>query len=111
MVFLSVSKYVYFVVSYVSLLIPATRRINVSTKSYVQTRLTVAHLDDYEGFDSTIGFTQWANKPASEHATVFQLPNSALSHPNIKLSACCSNHRRGWRPVCQDKRPADNVCV
>ncbi|KAF8903595.1 amidase signature domain-containing protein [Mucidula mucida] len=52
----------------------------------LKTRLTVAHLDDYEGFDSTIGFTQWANKPASEHATLVAQIIDAGGVPFVKTN-------------------------
>ena len=40
---------------------------------------------DVKGFDSTVGFTQWANKPAKQDAPVRITP---LPHPYRTLIFC-----------------------
>jgi hypothetical protein len=71
---------------------------------------------DVKGFDSTIGYTQWANKPAKQDAPVrIFLPTQFLPAPHFcfdKLSIARYFPARSWRyRDLQDERPTDIVCV
>ncbi|KAF9041041.1 amidase signature enzyme [Hymenopellis radicata] len=41
---------------------------------------------DYKGYDSTLGFTEWANKPATEHATLVAQIIDAGGIPFVKTN-------------------------
>lgn len=64
---------------------------------------------DVKGFDSTIGYTQWANKPAKQDAPVRTSPPYHFS-PLLKLvmvkARCCSARSWCYRDL-QDERPTD----
>jgi len=80
-------------------------------------------LVDMKGFDSTIGYTQWANKPAERDAAIrFPLPSLSLPisppvppsdtrhrPPNNSSSRHCV--RPAPSSLCQDERTADPTCL